>query len=90
MFLFVLFGALLFGICLSLTTAMQVAGMLAAAFALNFGLQIAANTAMRRAGSDPAIGGAVALMEDVDLVDATDPTWRELVTNAIDPSAAED
>ncbi|MCW7543635.1 hypothetical protein N7I30_07430 [Aurantimonas litoralis] len=40
----------------------QVAGMLAAAFALNFGLQIAANTAMRRAGSDPAIGGAVALM----------------------------
>ena len=41
---------------------LQVAGMLAAAFALNFGLQIVANTAMRRAGSDPAIGGAVALM----------------------------
>lgn len=35
----------------------------------------------------PDGGGAVALMEDVDLVDATDPTWRELVTNAIDPSA---
>ena len=38
----------------------------------------------------PDGGGAVALLEDVDLVDATDPTWRELVTNAIDPSAAED
>jgi len=38
----------------------------------------------------PDGGGAVALMEDVDLVDATDPTWRELVTNAIDPSAAEE
>ena len=32
----------------------------------------------------------VALMDDVDLVDDTDPTWRDLVTNAIDPSAAED
>ncbi|WP_453977875.1 hypothetical protein [Brevundimonas sp. Marseille-Q4549] len=32
----------------------------------------------------------VALMDDVDLVDDTDPTWRELVTNAIDPSAADD
>ena len=38
----------------------------------------------------PDGGGAVALMEDVDLVDATDPTWRELVTNAIDPSAADE
>jgi hypothetical protein len=38
----------------------------------------------------PDGGGAVALMEDVDLVDATDPTWRELVTNAIDPAAADD
>ncbi len=38
----------------------------------------------------PDGGGAVALMDDVDLVDATDPTWRDLVTNAIDPSAAED
>ncbi len=28
--------------------------------------------------------GAVALMEDVDLVDDTDPTWRDLVANAID------
>jgi hypothetical protein len=37
----------------------------------------------------PDGGGAVALMEDVDLVDATDPTWRELVTNAIDPNAGE-
>lgn len=33
--------------------------------------------------------GVVALMEDVDLVDATDPTWRELVTNAIDPAEAD-
>jgi len=34
--------------------------------------------------------GAVALLEDVDLVDDTDPTWRDLVTRAIDPSAADD
>ena len=34
--------------------------------------------------------GGVALMEDVDLVDDTDPTWRDLVTRAIDPSAADD
>jgi hypothetical protein len=27
---------------------------------------------------------AVALMDDVDLVDDTDPTWRQLVENAID------
>lgn len=32
----------------------------------------------------------VALMDDVDLVDDTDPTWRDLVTNAIDPSSADD
>ena len=32
----------------------------------------------------------VALMDDVDLVDDTDPTWRDLVTRAIDPSAADD
>ena len=32
----------------------------------------------------------VALMDDVDLVDDTDPTLRYLFTNAIDPSAAED
>lgn len=38
----------------------------------------------------PDGGGAVALLEDVDLVDASDPTWRELVTTAIDPSAADD
>ncbi|MDP3403882.1 MAG: hypothetical protein Q8S03_04265 [Brevundimonas sp.] len=34
--------------------------------------------------------GAVVLLEDVDLVDDTDPTWRDLVTQAIDPSAAHD
>lgn len=34
--------------------------------------------------------GAVVLLEDVDLVDDTDPTWRDLVTRAIDPSAAHD
>ena len=34
--------------------------------------------------------GAVALMEDVDLVDATDVTWRELVSGYIDPDAADD
>ena len=38
----------------------------------------------------PDGGAAVALMEDVDLVDAGDPTWRDLVTNAIDPDAARD
>ncbi len=38
----------------------------------------------------PDGGGAVALMEDVDLVDASDPTWRDLVESAVDPSAAED
>ena len=38
----------------------------------------------------PDGGGTVALLEDVDLVDASDPTWRELVTTAIDPSAADD
>ncbi|MFK4056651.1 hypothetical protein [Brevundimonas sp. NPDC046655] len=27
---------------------------------------------------------AVALMDDVDLVDDTDPTWRDLVTSAVD------
>ena len=38
----------------------------------------------------PDGGGAVALMDDVDLVDASDPTWRDLVTNAIDPGALDD
>lgn len=32
----------------------------------------------------PDGGGAVVLMDDVDLVDDTDPTWRDLVANAID------
>ena len=30
----------------------------------------------------------VALLDDVDLVDDTDPTWRDLVARAIDPAAA--
>ncbi|MBU1347510.1 MAG: hypothetical protein KKA16_11255 [Alphaproteobacteria bacterium] len=34
--------------------------------------------------------GVVVLLEDVDLVDDTDPTWRDLVTRAVDPSAADD
>ncbi|MDI1280850.1 hypothetical protein [Brevundimonas sp.] len=38
----------------------------------------------------PDGGGAVALREDVDLVDDTDPVWRDLVTQAIDPAAADD
>lgn len=37
----------------------------------------------------PDGGGAVALMEDVDLVDDSDPTWRDMVANAIDPGAAD-
>ncbi|QUD88473.1 hypothetical protein [Phenylobacterium montanum] len=32
----------------------------------------------------PDGGSAVALLEDVDLVDDTDPTWRDLVARAID------
>lgn len=32
----------------------------------------------------------IALLEDVDLVDDTDPTWRELVERAIDPAAADE
>ena len=32
----------------------------------------------------PDGGGAVALLEDVDLVDDTDPTWRDLVAGAVD------
>lgn len=31
----------------------------------------------------PDGGGAVALLEDVDLVDESDPVWRRLVTDAI-------
>lgn len=37
----------------------------------------------------PDGGAAVALMEDVDLVDDTDPTWRALVTGAVEPRDAE-
>jgi len=32
----------------------------------------------------PDGGGAVALLDDVDLVDDTDPTWRDLVARAAD------
>jgi hypothetical protein len=32
----------------------------------------------------PDGGSAIALLEDVDLVDDTDPTWRDLVTRAVD------
>jgi hypothetical protein len=32
----------------------------------------------------PDGGSAVALLDDVDLVDDTDPTWRDLVTRAVD------
>ena len=32
----------------------------------------------------PDGASAVALLEDVDLVDDTDPTWRALVTNAVE------
>jgi len=38
----------------------------------------------------PDGSAAVALLEDVDLVDATDPTWAGLVAGAIDMSAAND
>jgi hypothetical protein len=38
----------------------------------------------------PDGGSAVALLEDVDLVDDTDPTWRELVTRAVDGADGED
>ena len=34
--------------------------------------------------------GAVALLDDVDLVDDTDPTWRDLVTAAIGDETGED
>ena len=38
----------------------------------------------------PDGGSAVALLEDVDLVDDSDPHWRRLVEDAIDPDAAHD
>lgn len=37
----------------------------------------------------PDGGGAVALLDDVDLVDDSDPTWRELVAGAVDPDDAD-
>lgn len=36
----------------------------------------------------PDGGGAVALLEDVDFVDDTDPVWRRLVAEAVDPDDA--
>lgn len=38
----------------------------------------------------PDGGSAVALLDDVDLVDDTDPTWRALVESAVDATAAND
>ena len=38
----------------------------------------------------PDGGAAVALLEDVDLVDDTDPTWRDLVAHAVDGAEGED
>ena len=38
----------------------------------------------------PDGGGAVALLEDVDFVDDTDPVWRRLVTEAVDGADAAD
>lgn len=38
----------------------------------------------------PDGGAAVALMEDIDLVDDTDPTWRMLVEGAMDGVDPED
>jgi hypothetical protein len=38
----------------------------------------------------PDGGSAVALLEDVDLVDDTDPTWRALVASAISLPANDD
>jgi hypothetical protein len=32
----------------------------------------------------PDGGAAVALLEDCDLVDDTDPTWRDLVAKAVE------
>ncbi len=37
----------------------------------------------------PDGGSAVALLDDVDLVDDTDPTWRGLVENAVDAADAD-
>lgn len=38
----------------------------------------------------PDGSGAVALMDDVDLVDDTDPTWRDLVAGAVDGAGDDD
>lgn len=38
----------------------------------------------------PDGAGAVALLEDVDLVDDSDPVWRRLVTEAIGDETGED
>lgn len=38
----------------------------------------------------PDGAGIVALLEDVDLVDDTDPVWRRLVTEAVGDEAAEE
>ena len=38
----------------------------------------------------PDGGGAVALLEDVDLVDDSDPIWRKLVAEAIGDETGED
>lgn len=38
----------------------------------------------------PDGSAAVALMDDVDLVDDTDPTWRDLVASAVDGADGED
>lgn len=38
----------------------------------------------------PDGGSAVALLDDVDLVDDTDPTWRALVAGAVDGAEAAD
>ena len=38
----------------------------------------------------PDGAGAVALLEDVDLVDDSDPVWRKLVTEAIGDETGED
>ena len=38
----------------------------------------------------PDGGGAVALLDDVDLVDDADPVWRRLVTEAIEDEPADE
>lgn len=38
----------------------------------------------------PDGSAAVALMDDVDLVDDTDPTWRDLVASAVDEADGDD